>query len=129
MNKRGHKTVKNKIPIIPIVLLIICLAIVVLSTQRIEKARKIVEQERYQRMVAEEQVEAMRGKINKVEASLNDAQEQTERIQVILEQEKQELIALRAELDKNKKIKEDLQKKLESTAIQQVIPSPVPSME
>jgi len=121
--------VKNKIPIIPIVLLIICLAIVVLSTQRIEKARKIVEQERYQRMVAEEQVEAMRGKINKVEASLNDAQEQTERIQVILEQEKQELIALRAELDKNKKIKEDLQKKLESTAIQQVIPSPVPSME
>ena len=108
---------KNKIMIAAAVVVVGCFAMVVISGQTVDKTKKNLEQERYNKMVAEEKLEKAALKIKSLESELTNAQNQTQSIQTVLEQEKIAGANLRLELEKVTKLKEVLEEELKNALV------------
>ena len=113
---------KNKLVIIATVLAIACLVIVILSGRTVDKTRKELDQERYNRMVAEEKLEKVNTKIKSMESELTNSQNQTQGLQTFIEKEKVANDNLRTELEKVTRLKEVLEKELKNALVQPALP-------
>ena len=115
---------KNRILIISAVLAISCFIMVIISGQKVNTTRKDLEQERYNRMIAEEKLEKALLKVKSLENELTNAQNQTQGIQTVLEKEKVANAALKTELEKVTKLKEVLEQELKNALVQPAQPPP-----
>ena len=114
---------RNKILVLAAVLTLGCVAMVFFSGQTVDKTRKDLDQERYNRMVAEEKLEKALVKIKSLETDLTNAQNQAQGLQTVLEQEKNANVDLKTELEKTSKLKEVLEGNLKDA----LVPSPPPA--
>ena len=113
---------KNNILIVAAVLAIGCLVMVVISGRTVDQTRKELERERYKRMVAEEKIEAVNAKIKSLEGETTNAQNQTQSIQTVLEEEKNANDTLRKELEKMTKLKGVLEEQLKNALVKPASP-------
>jgi len=115
---------KNNILVVAAVLAVGCLIMVVLSSQAVDKTRKDLDQERYEKMVAEEKLDKTLAKVKSLEGDLASSQNQTKNAQATLEQEKQANTKLKTELEKVSKLKNVLEDQLKNAL---VAPAPQPA--
>lgn len=115
---------KNKILIVATILAVGCLIMVVLSSQAVDKTRKSLDQERYDKMVAEEKLEKALIKIKSLENDITNSQNQTQSMQAIVEQEKNANTKLKTELAKVTKLKDVLEDQLKNALVAPAQPSP-----
>lgn len=97
-------------------LVVVALLVMVISFyQKASKYTKSYEEEKYNRMVAEESLQKNAAKVVTLEAQLKTANEKMEKIQDLIEQEKSVNLDLKKQYDALSKIKSDLQNKLKTT--------------
>ncbi len=113
---------KNNILIVAAVLAIGCLVMVVISGRTVNQTRKELERERYNRMVDEEKLEHVNAKMRSIEGETINAQNQTQSIHTVLEEEKNANDKLRKELEKMMKLKEVLEEQLKSALVKPASP-------
>ena len=115
---------KNKFLIVASLLTFGCLVLVMLSSQRIDKARKEIDTERYNRMVAEEKLEKALSRVKTLETEITNAQNQAQNIQTVLEQQATAASHLKAELEKETQAKKQLENQLKSDSVELQSPQP-----
>jgi len=114
-SKKRSFDLKNRSWIIIAVTAIVFLAISIKWGQTLANVKAQLDQERYQRINAEEQLEKTKLQLQPLESALKEAQERTKNIQSILEKEKVTNEKLKSEFTDLMRSKEDLQKKLSET--------------
>lgn len=113
---------KNKILIISAILAVGCLTMVIISGQTVDKTRKDLNQERYNRMVVEEKLEKALLKVKSLENETTSSQNQAQNVQALLDQEKKANQDLRTELEKMTKLKGILEDQLKNALVKPVSP-------
>ena len=113
---------KNRILILVAVLAVGGLVMGVIADRTVDQTRKELERERYNRMVAEEKLEKVNAKIRSLEGETINAQNQTQSIQTVLEEEKNANDKLRKELEKMTKLKEVLEEQLKNALVKSASP-------
>ena len=105
---------KNTSVVLAAVLVVVCFVLVFLSAQTVAKTKKILDQERYHRMVTEEKLEKVSSELISLKNEMTNSQNQTQSIQTVLEQERLANTNLRAELEKMTRLKEVLERELKN---------------
>ena len=107
----------NNLLIVAAVIAMGCLVMLFISSQTVSKTQKDLNQERYNRMVAEEKLEKSEGKIKSLENELTNAKNQAQSIQSTLEKEQKSNSNLLTELEKMTKLKGVLEEQLKSALV------------
>ena len=110
---------KNKLLIVAAFLTLGCLVVVVMSSQKMSRIQRDLEQERYNRMVAEEKLERAMTKVKTSESDVTNVENQVQSLQTVLEQEKEASGKLKTELDKMNKLKDVLEQQLKDALVTQ----------
>lgn len=113
---------KNKILIISAVLAVGCLVMVIVSGRAVDSTRKELNQERFNRIDAEEKLEKALAKIKTLESDAANVQKQTQNAQALLDQEKKANQELKDELEKMTKLKGILEDQLKNALVNPVSP-------
>jgi septal ring factor EnvC (AmiA/AmiB activator) len=108
---------KSKILIISVTLALGCLVVAIISGKTIGESGKMLDIERYNRIVAEEKLDKAMQKIQSLENSVASAQNQLQSIQAVLEQEKVTNDNLKNELEKTEKLKIILEQELKNALV------------
>lgn len=108
---------KDRIIVASVILSTGCLVIAVKASLTVKKNKEKVEQERYIRMVAEEDLQNTYTKIKSLENSLTKAQNQVQSLQDVLEKEKNAGVNLKTELEKSTRYNQVLQEDLKDALI------------
>ena len=104
---------KNKILISVIVLMVGFLLMALTSNQAIGHIKRDLDQERYKRIVAEENLSKASAKINNLTRELSQAVDKIQSVQAILQEGKTQTSDLKVQLERVTKTKEILEKKIE----------------
>ena len=104
---------KSKILLVVIVLMVSFLLMALSSHQSIGHIKRDLDQERYKRMVAEENLNKASGKISTLETELSNTKDKIQSVQAILQEGKSETSDLKTQLERVTKAKEILEKKIE----------------
>lgn len=122
---------KNKILLVVIVLMIGFLFMALSSNQTAGHIKRDLDQERYKRIVAEENLGKASSKINSLETELSGTRDKIQSAQAILQEGKAETSDLKIQLEHMTKAKEALEKKIEelknATASEAVPTEPTPA--
>ena len=120
---------KNKILLVVVVLMAGFCLMALSSNQTVAHTKEELNQERYKRMVAEENLNKATLKMGTLESDLNNAREKLQSIQAIIQEGKLQTSDLKSQLESVTKTKEILEKKLEelksAAAAVAVNPAPV----
>ena len=104
---------KNKILISVIVLMVGFLLMALTSNQAVGHIKRDLDQERYKRIVAEENLSKASAKVNSLEMELSSTRDKIQSVQVILQEGKTVTTDLKVQLERMTKTKEALEKKIE----------------
>ena len=104
---------KNKILISVIVLMVGFLLMALTSNQAVGHIKRDLDQERYKRIVAEENLSKASAKVNSLEMELSSTRDKIQSVQVILQEGKTVTTDLKVQLERMTKNKEALEKKIE----------------
>ena len=104
---------KNKILIAVIVLMVGFLFMAFSSNQAVGHIKRDLDQERYKRIVAEENLSKTSAKISSLEAELAGTRDKIQSVQAILQEGKSETSDLKTQLERMTKAKEALEKRIE----------------
>ena len=104
---------KEKILIVAIVLMAITGLMAINANKNLSKFQQNLDRERYQRMVAEENLNKANTKIGSLESELAATNDKIESVQVILEEGQRTSTDLRSQLESAIKTKEALEQKIE----------------
>lgn len=115
---------KDKIIVIAVLLTVGCVAITIVSGSKASQNSKMLDQERYNRMVAEEKLEKALAKVQSLESALTSAQNQAQSIQDTLAKEKTANEGLKTELEKTEKLKQILENELKNSLVTESAKSP-----
>ena len=107
----------NNLLIIAAVIAVGCFVMLFISSQTVSKTQKDLNQERYNRLVAEEKLEKSQGQIKFLENDLTNVKNQMQGVQSNLEKEQQSNSNLQTELDKMTKLKGVLEEQLKSALV------------
>ena len=123
---------KNKILLVVIVLMVGFLLMALCSNQSVGHIKRDLDQERYKRMVAEENLSKATAKISALETELSGNRDKIQSVQAILQEGKTETSDLKVQLDHVTKAKEALEKKMEelksAAASAQAAPAQLPAV-
>ena len=103
---------KNSLVPIAIVLTIITVFLIFNSTQTVRNIRQTLDVERYQRMTAEEKLQQAESRIRMLESQINESQGKIENIQAILNDKETQSQDTVAQMDSLSKEKAALETKL-----------------
>ncbi len=106
---------KNQNLIICVVLTVVSVLIAIFAAQSAGKSKNELNQERYNRMVAEEKLDKMLSKVKTLEADAANTQEKVKGTQTVLEEQRSTVSSLQSELEKVRKLNEKLEQDLRST--------------
>ena len=112
------KVFENKNLIILALISVCCLLITIVSSQKFQKERKSLNEERYNRMVAEEKIEQLNSRIRSQEASLSKAQAEVEKVNALLQGNEGAIADIKLELEKTERLNQVLQEQLKSALVQ-----------
>jgi len=122
---------KNKILLLVIVLMVGFLLMALSSNRAVGHIKRDLDQERYKRIVAEENLSKSSAKINSLETELSATRDKIQNVQTILQEGKSETTDLKVQLERMTKAKEALDKKIEelknATAPAAVVEEPKPA--
>ncbi len=104
---------KNKILLLVIVLMVGSLLTALSLNQAVGHIKRDLDQERYKRIVAEENLSKSFLKINNLEKEFSSARDRIQSVQTILQEGKSETTDLKVQLERMTKAKEALEKKIE----------------
>ncbi|MDD3375497.1 MAG: hypothetical protein PHY73_07250 [Candidatus Omnitrophica bacterium] len=112
-----NKNFKEKTFGVFAILTIACLGIAILSSQKFSTAKEDLNEERYQRMVAEEKLEKAKGKNRVLEGKSVEMQEELDRLNALLNEEKGAIADLKKELEKTMRFNQVLQNELKNALV------------
>ncbi len=118
---------KEKILIVAIVLMAIAGLMSINAQKNLNKLQQNLDRERYQRMVAEENLNKANTKIGSLESELAAARDKIQSVQTILEEGQKTNSDLRSHLESAIKAKEALETKIEELRVQVGSPQPAPT--
>lgn len=110
---------KDTVLVVSIILMIGCCAMAISSNQTAGRVQQDLEQERYQRIVAEENLYQANMKLTSSEVELTAARTKIETIQNILKEGKDQSSDLKVQLDSLTRTRQDLEKKIEDLKVEQ----------
>ena len=114
---------KNKtVPVLYIVVVLLCLLTALVASQRTTQAKDQLNEERYQRMILEENFQKSSSIITVLKNELAVSREKLENIQTIINQGSVEKSSLQSQLEQMTKLKESLERDIENLKI--VTPAP-----
>ncbi|HOD11598.1 MAG TPA: hypothetical protein PLO93_01165 [Candidatus Omnitrophota bacterium] len=113
------KILENKNLLILAAVSIGCLVISLVSSQKFQRTRDDLNQERYNRMVAEEMMEKMKSKVRILEADVKKFQAEAEKANALLQRKEGAVAELKLELEKTERLNQVLQEQLKSALVQQ----------
>ena len=118
---------KDKILIVAVILTIGTCLMAISAGQSAAKAQQALEQERYNRMTAEEKLEKSAVRLVTLQNELDNANAKIQSIQAVLEQGKTVTSDLKSQLDGVTKLKESLEQKIQEleNAAMPAVPAPV----
>ena len=105
--------VKDKILVVSIILMIGAILMTLSSNQVTSKFHQELDQERYKRLVAEENLSKAATKISSLESELSGTREKIQSVQAILQEGKAQANDLKSQLDSVVSAKATLEKKIE----------------
>jgi len=108
-----NEKLKNKILVVVVVLMAGFCLMAFSSNQTVAHIKEELNQERYKRMVAEENLNKVTLRAGTLEADLNNAREKLQSIQTIIQEGKLQTLDLKTQLESVIKAKEVLEKKIE----------------
>ena len=103
---------KNKLLPLIYVLTAICLVLTVVSNQRTKAVYQSLNEERYKRIVVEENLQQAFLKVKSLESQLSQSQEKLQNVDLILNQGKSENTDLKIQLQQLTKLKESLERSI-----------------
>lgn len=112
------KVFENKNLVILAAISVCCLLITVVSSQKFQKERKTVNEERYNRMVAEEKIEQLSAKVRSQEANLAKAQAEVNKLNALLQGNESAIADIKLELEKTERLNQVLQEQLKNALVQ-----------
>ena len=115
-------SMKNKILVIAVILTIGTSLMAITSSQSAAKVQSGLDQERYNRMVAEEKLEKASAKISSLSSELDNAKMKIQSIQAAVEEDKSTASELKAQLESVTKLKESLERKMIEIKNAQAVP-------
>ena len=115
---------QSKLLVIAVILVIGASLMAMSSNQTAGKIKQELEQERYNRMVAEEGLSKTQSKINALESELTTAKDKIQTVQAILATGQEEASDLKSQLDSATRAKASLEKKIEELNTTQVVSTP-----
>lgn len=104
---------KNKILLLVIVLMVGFLLMALSSNRAVGHIKRDLDQERYKRILAEENLSKSSAKITGLETELSATRDKIQNVQTILQEGKSETTDLKVQLERMTKAKEALEKKIE----------------
>ncbi len=113
------KFFENKNLVILAVISIGCLLISIVSSQRFQHARNSLNEERYNRMVAEEKLEQLKSKVRALETSGQKSQAEADQLNALLQRNEGAIANLKLELEKTERLNQVLQEQLKNALVQQ----------
>ena len=114
---------KNKILIAVMVLMVGFLVMAFSSNQAVGHIKRDLDQERYKRIVAEENLSKSSAKINTLETELASTRDKIQSVQTILQEGKTETSDLKVQLERVTRAKEALEKKIEELKNAAAVPA------
>jgi len=108
---------KNKTLIILALLALGCLAVVFSTSQTMRRSKTELDQERYNRMLAEERLEQATIKIKSLESNVSASMNQLQSTKDALGQQRINTDSLKAELERMTKLKEALEQELKNSLV------------
>jgi septal ring factor EnvC (AmiA/AmiB activator) len=112
------KMFENKNLVILAVISVCCLLITIVSSQKFQRERKTLNEERYSRMVAEEKLEQVSAKIRSLEANLAKSQAETNQLNALLQGNEGAIAEIKLELEKTTRLNQVLQEQLKNALVQ-----------
>lgn len=116
-------SMKNKILVVSVVLTIGACLMAISSTNRASRVQQGLDQERYNRMIAEEKLEKANAKLSSLQTELDTAKSKIQGIQAVLDQGKSTTADLKAQLESVTKLKESLERKMLEIKNAQAMPA------
>ena len=108
-----NEKLKTKMLLLAIVLMVTFLLMALSSNQTVGHIKRDLNQERYKRIVAEENLSKSFAKINALETELSGMRDKIQSVQTILQEGKSEASGLKVQLERMTKAKEAMEKKIE----------------
>jgi len=112
-----NKQFKEKTFGIFAVLTIACLGVAIVASQKFGTAKEGLNEERYQRMVAEEKLEKAKSKTRVLETKSEQMQKELDQLNALLKEDKGAIADLKMELEKTTRLSLILQKELKNALV------------
>jgi peptidoglycan hydrolase CwlO-like protein len=94
-----------------------CLAISIVSSQKFQRTKNDLNDERYNRMVAEEKLEQMKTKVRMLESSTQKSQADVNQLNLLLQRNEGAISNLKLELEKTERLNQVLQEQLKNALV------------
>jgi len=112
-----NKQFKEKAFGIFAILTIACLGVAIVSSQKFGAAKEDLNEERYQRMVAEEKLEKAKGKSRVLETKTEQMQKDLDQLNALLKKDQGAIADLKMELEKTTRLGQILQNELKKALV------------
>lgn len=119
MNSSMLKIFENKNLVILAIISIGCLLISIVSSQKFQSTRNALNEERYNRMVAEEKLEQLKSKVRVLEANGQKSQAEVDQLNALLQRNEGAIANLKLELEKTERLNQVFQEQLKNALVQQ----------
>ncbi|MFA6378385.1 MAG: hypothetical protein WCX16_01205 [Candidatus Omnitrophota bacterium] len=96
-----------------------CLLISIVSSQKFQRTRNDLNEERYSRMVAEEKLEQMKAKVRLLESNGQKAQAEVDQLNLLLQRNEGAIANLKLELEKTERLNQVFQEQLKNALVPQ----------
>jgi peptidoglycan hydrolase CwlO-like protein len=113
------KIFENKNLLILAIVSIGCLLISLVSSQKFQRTRNDLNEERYNRMVAEEKLEQMKTKVRLLESNAQKAQAEIDQLNLLLQRNEGAIANLKLELEKTERLNQVFQEQLKNALVPQ----------
>ena len=114
-----NKVFQKRILITLAVLTACCLAVAIFSSRKASLTHDELNEQRYQRMVAEEKLEKAKTKIRLQEGQIEKLQKERDQLDALLREEKGAIANLRTDVEKGRRLNEILQRELQNALMGQ----------
>ncbi|MCX5681843.1 MAG: hypothetical protein NT079_06215 [Candidatus Omnitrophica bacterium] len=112
------KIFENKNLVILAAVSVCCLLITVMFSQRFQRTRNDLNEERYKRLVAEEKFEQMNTRVRLLESDLVKSQAEKDQLNALLQRNEGAIADIKLELEKTTRLNQVLQEELKTALVQ-----------
>ncbi len=114
-----NKNFKEKSFVFFAILTIACLGFAIASSQKFTATKEGLNEERYQRMVAEEKLEKEKSKSRVLESKNGQMQKKVDQLNALLKEEKGAISDLKMELEKTARLNQILERELKNALVRE----------